>query len=103
MMQSRRVGVNKVPTYEDETKTRGKIVAIPFIAFGDPGYARRHHHVIKREYAMIMYESEPQTSRTIVREPLTLGDSDEVLCECIRRRAAGFGGYTGSGVVISCA
>jgi acetoacetate decarboxylase len=77
------------------------ILISPSMPIASPSYPRGPYRFIDREYMIITYESEPDTIRDALPEPLEPDGSNTVLYEFIKMPdSAGSGDYTESGVVI---
>jgi len=77
------------------------ILQLPSMPAASPSYPRGPYRFIDREYLIITYESDPQSIRDALPEPLEPDGSNTVLFEFINMPdSAGFGSYTESGVVI---
>jgi acetoacetate decarboxylase len=77
------------------------ILELSSMPIASPSYPRGPYRFIDREYLIISYESDPDTIRAALPEPMPPDGSNTVLYEFIRMPdSAGFGDYTESGVVI---
>lgn len=67
------------------------------------GFPRGPYRFIKREYLLILYESDPVVIRNAVPEPLVPNKDNLVIYEFLKMPDSfGFGNYSESGVVIPC-
>lgn len=83
--------------------TPEEILALPSMPPGNPSYPMGPYRFVDREFLIITYESDPDTIREAVPEPLAPDGSNRVLYEWIRMPdSAGFGSYSESGIVIPC-
>jgi acetoacetate decarboxylase len=79
------------------------ILNLPSMPMASVSYPRGPYRFIDREYLIVIYESDPESIREQVPEPLEPDGSNTVLYEFIRMPdSSGFGNYTESGVVIPC-
>lgn len=80
-----------------------EILSLPGMPIASPSYPRGPYRFIDREYFIITYESDPESIRQAVPEPLEPDGSNTVMYEFIRMPdSSGFGNYTESGLVIPC-
>jgi acetoacetate decarboxylase len=80
---------------------RQEVLALPSMPAASPSYPLGPYRFIDREYLIITYESDPDSIRAALPEPLEPDGSGIVLYEFIRMPdSAGFGSYTESGLVI---
>ncbi len=82
---------------------REEIIHLSSMPLAGPSYPKGPYRFVNREYMVISYETDPETIRAQLPEPLAPVDSPLVHYEWIRMPdSSGFGDYTESGVVISC-
>ena len=80
---------------------REQILASASMPIASPSYPRGPYRFVNREYFIVTYESDPDTIRAALPEPLEPDGSNTVLYEFIRMPdSSGFGDYTESGIVI---
>ena len=79
------------------------ILMLPSMPACAPSYPMGPYRFVNREYMIVTYETDPQSLRAAVPEPLIPNAENQVLYEWIRMPdSSGFGDYTESGVVIPC-
>jgi acetoacetate decarboxylase len=79
------------------------ILALPSMPLAGPSYPAGPYRFVDREYMVITYESDPETIRRQLPEPLEPIESPLVCYEWIKMPdSSGFGSYTESGTVIPC-
>ncbi|MEK9968114.1 MAG: acetoacetate decarboxylase [Ferrovibrio sp.] len=82
---------------------REQILQLPSMPAAAPSYPLLPFRFVRREYMIVIYESDPAAIRAAVPEPLVPDPSNQVFYEWIRMPdSSGFGDYTESGVVIPC-
>ena len=81
--------------------TRDEILAASSMPLSSPSYPRGPYRFINREYLLIHYESDPDTIRAMLPEPLE-PDGNHVIFEWMKMPdSTGFGSYQESGVAIA--
>lgn len=79
------------------------ILKLPSMPLASPSYPFGPYRFINREYFIVTYESDPDSIREALPEPLEPDGSNTVLYEFIRMPdSSGFGDYTETGIVIPC-
>jgi len=79
------------------------VIKLPSMPLAGPSYPAGPYRFVDREYMVISYETDPDTIRAQLPEPLEPADQPVVHYEWIRMPdSSGFGDYTESGLVIPC-
>ena len=82
---------------------RADVLDLPSMPLAGPSYPKGPYRFVDREYMVISYETDPDTVRAQLPEPLEPVASPVVHYEWIRMPdSSGFGSYTESGIVIPC-
>ncbi len=81
--------------------TRDEILAASSMPLASPSYPKGPYRFIDREYLLIHYESDPDTIRHLLPEPLE-PDGNHVIFEWMKMLdSSGFGSYQESGIAIA--
>lgn len=81
--------------------TRDEILQASSMPLASPSYPKGPYHFVGREYLIIHYESDPDTIRALLPEPLQ-PDGNHVMFEWMKMLdSSGFGSYQESGIAIA--